>query len=296
MGKRYFVLNNANLKTYNSMRLDAVAADLIVPACADGAAEAFDDYAGRGVIIVGNGSNIIFSKRRYETPILVTQMLNSIEFRDGVIHADAGVSLSRVAWFAAEHHVEGFEYLEDIPGSIGGALYMNAGTNEGSVGNLIVSATVYDPGKRQTLTLGEAELSSSWGYRDSYFRYNPCFIISCGLRADRLNARGYGAILEKMLSTKMKRYMKQPRNFPSAGSVFKRPYVNGEPRYIWKLFDEAGLRGYRIGDAQVSEKHPGFIINRGAATGEDILRLLNHCKETVKDRCGIILEEEWKIL
>ena len=90
--------------------------------------------------------------------------------------------------------------------------------------------------------------------------------------------------------------MKQPRNYPSAGSVFKRPYVNGEPKYIWKLLDEVGLRGYRIGGAQVSEKHPGFIVNVGNATGKDVVDLMNYCKQAVWDKYGIKIEEEWRIV
>ena len=145
------------------------------------------------------------------------------------------------------------------------------------------------------MTLNESVLAPFWGKRDSYFLHNNCFVISCRLKGKGVSG-SYQDILEGMIQIKRNRYSKQPRNFPSAGSVFKRPYYNGEPRYIWKLFDEAGLRGFRIGDAQVSEKHPGFIVNLGNATGEDMLALLNHCKGVVMDRFGIAIEEEWKII
>ena len=98
-----------------------------------------------------------------------------------------------------------------------------------------------------------------------------------------------------MLEIKKNRYKKQPRDYPSAGSVFKRPYLNGEPFYIWKIIDECGLRGYSIGGAQISTKHPGFIINTGNATGKDVLDLIEYIKSIVLSKYGILLEEEWRI-
>lgn len=296
MNRRYCIVNSANLKKYNTMHLDAYADSLIVPFCESGAIEALKDFDDDEIVVIGNGSNIIFSKPRYEKPVLTTILLNNIEYKNNEIVAESGVSLSRLAWFALEHNIEGFEYLEDIPGSVGGALFMNAGTNDGNIGSQVVSVTVFDYGSKEKITLAEDKLSSFWGYRDSFFRHHRCFIFSCKMRADKQNEGDYQAILEKVTSIKRNRYLKQPRNYPSAGSVFKRPYIDGKPMYIWKLFDEAGLRGFRIGDAQVSDKHPGFIVNLGSATGEDVLKLLNHCKRTVMDKFGVAIEEEWKII
>ena len=124
---------------------------------------------------------------------------------------------------------------------------------------------------------------------------NDVVILSCDLKASSLGDDI--EILDKMLTIKRERYKKQPRNYPSAGSVFKRPYdENGTPRYVWQLLTEAGLKGKRIGGAQVSEKHPGFIVNVDNATGKDVVSLMVLCKDEVKKRFNIDLIEEWRIV
>lgn len=245
-------------------------------------------------IILGKGSNTIFQHEIVETPVIITDLMRSIEFRNNSIICDCGVSLSSLSWFALEHSITGFEFLEDIPGAVGGGLYMNAGTYEDTIGKLVDSVLIYDSERKETRTIQRDELSMGWGKRESCFQHNPWFIIQCCFKATE--RKEYDQILSVMLETKEKRYLKQPREYPSAGSVFKRPYVNGEPKYVWKLLDEAGLRGYRIGGAQVSEKHPGFIINADNASGQDVVDLMNHCKETVMNVFGIEIEEEWKII
>lgn len=293
MSKQYVNIHG-DLENYNSMHIKAKAKRLILPFSATGVCEAIQDYSNDRIIILGKGSNIIFQEEEYSCPIISSLMLCKIYYYSRSIITEAGVSLSQLAWFALEHSVSGYEFLEDIPGSIGGALYMNAGTYEDTIGNLLLSATIYDCVDKEVKELSKEQIASWWGKRESYFQHHPCYIIKATFDAGTMGK--YEDILDKMLETKKKRYLKQPREYPSAGSVFKRPYVNGEPRYIWKLFDEAGLRGYRIGDAQVSEKHPGFIVNIGNATGKDIVDLMNYCKHVVFDKYGIRIEEEWKIV
>lgn len=294
MGERYSALNNFPLKQYNSMAIQAYADTVLIPFEASGVLELSFDYSFRDSIILGKGSNVIFAHERYDAPIILTDFLKKIYYQDESIISECGVSLSQLSWFALENSIPGFEFLEDIPGSVGGGLYMNAGTYEDCIGNMVQSVMIYDYNEGRSKVLAKDELSPFWKKRDSYFQHHPCFILQCSFRTSK--PADYETILSKMLDLKKKRYLKQPRNFPSAGSVFKRPYINGEPKYIWQLFDAAGLRGYRIGDAQVSEKHPGFIINRGNATGKDIIDLMNHCKTVVKDQFGIQIEEEWKIV
>lgn len=171
---------------------------------------------------------------------------------------------------------------------------MNAGTYENCIGDLVRSVMIYDYFDNKTKEITKDEIQPFWKKLDSYFQHHPCFIIRCTFEAGEKGE--YENILSKMLEIKKRRYLKQPRNIPSAGSVFKRPCVNGEPRYIWQLFDLAGLRGYTIGGAQVSEKHPGFIVNTGNASGEEIINLMNHCKIIIYKQYGIQLEEEWKII
>lgn len=294
MSEKYLTINDFSLKQYNSMGLQAYADTVYVPVETSGISQLFNEHQLTDFITLGKGSNIILSQERYTIPFILTNFLNNLEYNGEYIVTDCGVSLSQLAWFALEKSIPGFEFLEDIPGSVGGGLYMNAGTYEDSIGNLVQSVMIYDYTERQIKELTKGDISSFWGKRDSYFQHHSCFIIKAVFEANSTGDRV--GILDKMLETKKKRYIKQPREYPSAGSVFKRPYVNGEPRYIWKLFDEAGLRGYRIGDAQVSEKHPGFIVNIGNATGKDIVDLMNHCKKAVFDKYGIQIEEEWKII
>ncbi len=293
MERKYCIAKNICLKPYNTMGIEAWSEIFCVPFSINDIITILDDY-NDNAIIIGSGSNTIFQEKKYTIPIISTIGMNKIEYNNCKIIVDSGVTLSRLAWFALEHHITGFEYLEDIPGSVGGALFMNAGTYEESISDKVESIIIFDYEDKQVKELTQEQLLPNWGRRQSYFQHHPCFIIKAVLEA---NSTGdYEGILDKMLDIKKKRYLKQPREYPSAGSVFKRPYVNGEPRYIWKLFDEAGLRGFRIGDAQVSEKHPGFIVNVGNATGKDIVDLMNHCKQVVFDKYGIRIEEEWKIV
>ena len=294
MGDRYSAVNNFPLKQFNSMGIQAYADTVLIPFEASGVLELSFDYSIKDSIILGKGSNVIFSHERYDTPIILTDFLKKIYYQDESIISECGVSLSQLSWFALENSIPGFEFLEDIPGSVGGGLYMNAGTYEDCIGDMVQSVMIYDYNEGRSKVLAKDELSPFWKKRDSFFQHHPCFILQCTFRTSK--SVDYEAILSKMLDLKKQRFLKQPRNFPSAGSVFKRPCINGEPKYIWQLFDAAGLRGYRIGDAQVSEKHPGFIINRGNATGKEVIDLMNYCKTVVKDQFGIQIEEEWKIV
>ena len=292
--KEYVKAEYYPLKEYNSMRIDAVAESIYMPFSPKGIEQVFQECENDHCIILGEGSNTILSSNFCQKPIITASLMKMIQYDDTGIIAQSGATLSELAWFALEHSLQGFEYLEDIPGSIGGALCMNAGTYDDYIASKVHSVTIYDYIGQKIEELGKDQLFPFWGKRDSYFQHHPCFIIQCVLEA---SAKGeYEKILDRMLEIKRRRYMKQPRDYPSAGSVFKRPYVNGEPVFVWKLLDEAGLRGYRIGDAQVSLKHPGFIVNVGHATGNDVIGVMNYCKKEVFERFGVMLEEEWKIV
>lgn len=294
MNKEYVTINRFSLKQFNTMGIEACAETAYFPFTIQGCQQVLRDLHEDKPIILGKGSNTIFRHTNIERPVIITDLMRNAEFKNDLIICECGVSLSELSWFALEHSVTGFEFLEDIPGAVGGGLYMNAGTYENSIGELAESVLVYDMSGNEIRTIQRDEMSLGWGKRDSCFQHSPWFILQCCFRATE--QKEYDQILTEMLETKRKRYLKQPRNYPNAGSVFKRPYVNGEPRYIWKLLDEAGLRGYRIGGAQVSEKHPGFIVNTGNATGQDVVNLMNHCKKTVMNIFGIEIEEEWKIV
>ena len=294
MKKAYAMISDMPLAYYNSMRIEAWADTVYLPYSAAGVEQIFTENPDEQFIILGKGSNTIFSQKKYSKPIILSTLLNNMQEADGCLYVDSGVTLSELSWYALEKSVPGYEFLEDIPGSVGGALTMNAGTYDDCIGDKVVSVTVYDYFEKRIKTLSKEQLASYWGKRKSYFQGKPSFIIQCVLKAEEKGE--YIDILSNLLEIKRRRYIKQPRNYPSAGSAFKRPYVDGEAIYIWTLFDKAGLRGYRIGDAQVSEKHPGFIVNTGKATGQDVIDLINYCKQIVWEKYKIKIEEEFKIV
>lgn len=291
----YCILNDVNLCVFNSMRINSNAENLYLPYTTEGLEEICRQFtSGEEMLIVGKGSNTIFSRNNYTIPVVCTDMLCAIDETNQSFIVQSGVELNKLAWYAQEKGVSGYEFLEDIPGSVGGALFMNAGTYNDTISQLVETVKIYDFTSRKVRETGAAELKKHWGKRKSYFQQADCFIIECRLKADTFGDRT--EILDKMLEIKKVRYAKQPREYPSAGSVFKRPNIEGKDLYVWKLLDEAGLRGYSIGGAMVSEKHPGFIVNRGNGTGQDFVKLLDFCKLTVKEKFGIDLEEEWRIV
>ncbi len=293
--QEYFEINNIDLYRFNSMRLHANAERLFMPHTVAGLVELCRKFAfAERFTVIGKGSNTIFVSENYSRPIVCTDLLDEIKYKDGRIIASCGVTLSQLAWFALEKSVSGYEFLEDIPGSVGGALFMNAGTYKDTIAQLVSSVTVFDFVSGEVCNLSAEKLEKFWGKRASYFSQNNCCILECELNADTIG--DYESILEKMLETKKSRYLKQPREFPNAGSVFKRPKTDGEPVYVWKLLEDVGLRGYAVGCARVSDKHPGFIVNDGNCTGKDIEALLRLCKERVKENFGIELTEEWEII
>lgn len=290
--KEYFIQEGVSLRNYSTMKIDAVAHTILLPYSLDGLRQVFNDYKQQRIIIVGGGSNMIFIQDYYsdEFAFVSTKMLESIELRKGSIYAQCGVTLSVLAWFALEKSIKDFSFLEDIPGTIGGAIIMNAGTYEDCIGNLVQEVTWYDIESDLVRTFQNANLFFK---RDSVFAHMNGIVLGACLKA---LPGDYEKILKELLETKKKRYLKQPRNYPNAGSVFKRPYKNCEPLYVWKLFDDVGLRGYSVGGAMVSEKHPGFIVNTGRCTGSDILKLLDECKIRVYKKYQIELELEWKLI
>lgn len=294
MNKGYCELNDVDLKNFNTMQISSIAKQFYIPYTYDGFLKLTKRFAEKSVIILGKGSNTIFSSPEYDKPIICTVLYNRLNFEDGYLVAESGTTLSQLAWFAQGKGIANYEFLEDIPGSLGGALYMNAGTYDDSISNLVFSVTVYDCDINKVVELTKEELNQYWGKRKSYFQEHNCFILKCKLIADSVN--NPEDILNKILEIKKKRYLKQPREYPNAGSVFKRPYVDGQPRYVWQLLTDCGLCGYANGGAQISKKHPGFIINTNNCTGEDITGLLSVCKTAVKEKFGITLEEEWKII
>lgn len=286
-------INNCSLRQYNTLRLESKAFLMVLPINMTGIQEIYQKYKGRKIIILGRGSNILLSKDYYdENYVFINfKLMDNIEHKNKQIIIETGASLSSLSWYAVENNISGFEFLEDVPGSVGGAIIMNAGTYEDTIGQLAEEVTYYDIAKNEIITDNVSR--EDFGRRQSKWSDNNIVVISCVLRAE---LGDYIESLEKLLEIKKSRYLKQPRNYPNAGSVFKRPSLNGIDYYVWKLFEELGLRGLKKNGAMISDKHPGFIVNTGNAKSDDVLFLINLAKDKVKSEFGITLELEWKVI
>ena len=238
-------------------------------------------------MIIGNGSNLLVSDRGICGAVIeIGSMMNNISVEGEKIYAEAGALLSSLAAAAAENCLTGLEFASGIPGSVGGAVVMNAGAYDGEIKDAIDYADVID-NEGNILRLTKDELGLS--YRHSVIDEKKMIVIGAGFRLKEGDGR---AIKEKMADFAARRREKQPLNYPSAGSTFKRP----EGHFAGKLIEDAGLKGKTIGGAQVSQKHAGFIINTGDATTEDVLELMDCCVETVYNKFGVRLEPEVRFI
>lgn len=239
--------------------------------------------------IHGNGSNVIFSDSGYHGVVIsIGQSMSGLGLKeDGVvIHADAGVTLAKLAAFAAENSLAGLEFASGIPGTLGGAVTMNAGAYGGEMKDVLVSVTVCDRnGTVKTLSNEELGL----GYRTSIIQKSAYIVLAADIK---LNHGDKEAIKAAMKELNGKRREKQPLEYGSAGSTFKRP----EGYYAGQLIEESGLKGYRSGDAMVSQKHAGFVVNVGNATAADVISVIRHVQEEVRSRYNVELETEVKMI
>ena len=241
-------------------------------------------------MMLGNGTNILFPDEGLSELFIVSteKLTRMFLLPDGAIYAEAGVSLAKLALFACENGLEGLEFASGIPGSVGGGAIMNAGAYGGELKDAIESVVcLYVPDQRLYELSNE---QCAFGYRTSVFKkLGGCLVLSAVFR---LREGDRAAIAAKMRELNERRRDKQPLDLPSAGSAFKRP----EGHYAAALIDEVGLKGYTVGGAQVSEKHAGFIVNRGGATSHDVYELMKQVRETVYREKGVELEPEIIIL
>lgn len=239
--------------------------------------------------IIGNGSNLLFEDQGYRGVIVkMGRFADDIKVSGNSVQAGAGVLLSQAANAAYEHSLTGMEFAAGIPGTVGGAVVMNAGAYGGEIKDIIVCAkAVNEKGEMITLTREELEL----GYRHSIVADSENKLIITEAEF-QLSAGDKTAIRAQMDELAQRRREKQPLEYPSAGSTFKRP----EGYFAGKLIQDAGLKGFSVGGAQVSEKHSGFVINRGNATTKDILTLIKAVQDMVYDKFGVKLEMEVKVV
>ena len=243
--------------------------------------------SGMPYYVLGNGSNLLVSDRGYRGVIVqIYKEMNQIQIEGTTIRVQAGALLSKIGSAALEAGLTGFEFASGIPGTVGGAVVMNAGAYGGETRDILKSATVLTPdGAVLTLCNEELEL----GYRTSVIAKNDYVVLEAEYE---LSPGEREAIRAKMDELKVQRVTKQPLEFPSAGSTFKRP----EGYFAGKLIQDAGLRGFTVGGAQISEKHCGFVINKGNATATDIKELIQQVSDKVMQEFGVRLEPEVKML
>lgn len=246
---------------------------------------------GTEYMLVGNGSNLLVSDEGYPgIAIKLGGDFDSIfadENDDTLVHVGAAKLMSSTSAFLTEHGLSGFEFASGIPGSIGGAVFMNAGAYGGEIKDIAESVRAMSLDKCEILDLTNEDMD--FGYRSSRAQKGDIVILSAVFR---LSKDEPAEIADRVSELAAKRNSKQPVNFPSAGSTFKRP-VGG---FAAALIEEAGLKGYRVGGAAVSEKHSGFVINESGATCEDVLAVMRHVRETVYEKSGIMLEPEVRLI
>ena len=280
------VSEDTKLCSLTTFKVGGDCGGVIKPQSADGCAEIVRYLAQSGAAfrIMGRGSNIIADDRGIKDIIvLIGDGMSGISEKDGLIVCGAGASLTSLCRYAIEHSLTGAEFAYGIPGSIGGAVYMNAGAYGGEIKDIIAYADAADimTGEIRRFSPDELELS----YRRSVFVNGGYVILSAGFRLEKGNREDIKARMDELMS---RRKEKQPLEYPSAGSFFKRP----EGSFAGLLIEQCGLKGYRSGGAQVSEKHSGFVINRENASFDDILSLMEHVKSVVEEKTGYVLEPE----
>ncbi len=239
-------------------------------------------------LVLGAGTNVLAPDEGLDTLLIETGTgLGSMKnLGDGVLEAECGVTMARLATFAMDQGLTGLEFIHGIPGSIGGGVYMNAGAYGGELRDVVVSVTVMH---RNGITEETRREDLDMGYRHSRFMEEDSVILSVRVR---LKPGDPAQIRSKMADLMTRRRNSQPLEFPSAGSTFKRP----ETGYAAALIEDAGLKGFQVGGAQVSEKHAGFVINRGRATCRDVRTLIEEVEQRVYAHSGVRLEPEVRLM
>ncbi|MBR3146691.1 MAG: UDP-N-acetylmuramate dehydrogenase [Eubacterium sp.] len=280
---------NADMREYTSFRAGGRADLLLVPDTEEELREALAEAEKRGdMLILGNGSDTLFRDGGFRgTVIMPGEGFSRISVNGCRIEAGASALLSQTAKTAQEASLTGLEPLSGIPGSIGGAVFMNAGAYGGEMKDVLESVTALSKETGEIRVIPAESLDMS--YRHSVFTDTGDIVLSAVFRLEPGDSE---EISEKMRDFTERRNSRQPLQYPSAGSFFKRP----EGYFAGKLIQDAGLKGLTVGGAQVSEKHSGFIINTGDANASDIISLMHLVQNTVYDRSGVMLEPEVRIV
>lgn len=282
------VLEQEPMSRHTSFKIGGPADIFVQPASAEEMAQTLRLACEEQVpfFVMGNGSNLLVSDEGFRGMILHTGGLKEISVEKDIIYAEAGATLRRVAKEAWEHGLTGLEFAAGIPGSLGGAVCMNAGAYGGEMKDVLLDVQVMTrEGEIVFLSAKDLDLS----YRHSVLQEKEYIVLSVRLHLTRGDKE---QIKDRMDELAQARKEKQPLEYPSAGSTFKRP----EGYFAGKLIQDAGLKGYTVGGAQVSEKHSGFVINRGNATAEEVLFLIRQVQKRIKQQFGVAMDTEVRML
>lgn len=284
------VIKDAPMKKYTSFKCGGSASVLVVPNSIDSLKRIIDFCNSKNIkpLIIGNGSNLLVTDKGINGVVVkIGSNISKIELLDETtIRCEAGASLKSLCMFALENSLSGLEFAYGIPGTLGGAVYMNAGAYGGEMKDVLVSTTHIDlDGNIGELIQDDLNLR----YRGSAYTDNNYTIVSAVMKLKKADKK---EIKEAMDDKLQKRKDKQPLEYGSAGSTFKRPtgYFAGA------LIEQSGLKGYTVGGAQVSEKHAGFVINKDNATSTDVINLIRDVQKIVYEKHGVMLETEVKII
>lgn len=281
------VYRKFDLTDYNSYKIHSICDEVFFP---DTENDVIDLYRKRNdYVILGGGNNVIFSKNHYNIPFIIfNNNFCNVSIKKDIIEAEAGVMMETLSCITLDNGLSGLEIFYDIPASLGGAVFMNAGSGGEEIKDILTKVKFLDLSDMQIKEIEVEDIN--FQYRNSFFQQNKnILILKVWLK---LQKKDKGEISTKMEKLKQQRWIKQPREFPSAGSVFKRP----QGYYVGQMVEELGLKGFKIGGAMVSEKHAGFIVNTGNATGSDIFALIETIQRNVRNKFGIDLIVEQRII
>lgn len=277
---------DANLKKYNTYRLETKCRLLVFPKSI-GELKLILEHLKKNnekYIVLGNGSNVIFKNSYYDGVVIILTKLNKMTIDDDIVEVEAGYSLQKLALETTSIGLEGLEFASGIPGHVGASVAMNAGAYNSSMSEIVENVTVINK-DLEIVTMRNEDLE--FAYRSSFFKQEKDYIIVAATL--KLQHGDKEEILEKVSKRRVKRIETQPLDMPSAGSVFRNP----EGMSAGALIEKCGFKGYNINGAEISEKHANFIVNKGGATGKDIVKLITKVKNKVKEEYNVdlILEQ-----
>ena len=285
------IKKNEPMKNHTYFRIGGITQAMLLPKTTEAMVYTCKKLLleGKSFRIMGYGANLIVSDRELDFFVICTKYLSDITFCGTAVTVQCGAPTARLSYMAAQNGLSGLEFASGIPGSVGGAVFMNAGAYEGEFKNIVRSSSVFDKKNMEVLSLSTDQME--FGYRKSIFQQGRYICLETNLE---LSQAPREEVIEKTRLLLEKRWKKQPLDLPSAGSFFKRPRNDF---FVGTAIENLGMKGLRIGGAEISKKHAGFIVNTDNATFDDVMKLSEIVKTKIKDSYNVDLETEpeiWK--